>query len=319
MLEYDLPLEEDESLSISPHLATTNAWSVKIPRFLFERWERVQQGGLELGTLRIDQNHVPAKITLRLPAETTHPSYDVRALPDEYNLHVPEERAKNTFAFREDVRTWGPAGGNFAGPSRRRREKAHPYLLARIAHEVTAQPVQNEQYRKVVAQRQLESQQSKRPIVMMEDLGMTQGQMNQITSGLTTATSTFGRYIGARKEIKNERNARLEKNELVDRMLSLFADKPYWGIPALKATLKQPDAYMREILREIADPIKEGQYANMWKLKNGMGGDETIKGDGLGVKGEGDEDAASLVSAENGEGEDEEDWDDEELEQVLVE
>jgi transcription initiation factor TFIIF subunit beta len=43
--------------------------------------------------------------------------------------------------------------------------------------------------------------------------------------------------------------------------------KRYWGITALKATLKQPDAWLREVLAEVAQTVKTGEYINMWELK----------------------------------------------------
>jgi transcription initiation factor TFIIF subunit beta len=60
----------------------------------------------------------------------------------------------------------------------------------------------------------------------------------------------------------------MERSELTDRMFALFNEKPYWAITALRETLKQPDAWLREVLRDIADPVLEGSYKNMWKLKD---------------------------------------------------
>lgn len=73
--------------------------------------------------------------------------------------------------------------------------------------------------------------------------------------------------LGTARVAPGERFARLERNELVDRLFALFNDKPYWSITALKATLQQPDAWLREVLKDVASLIKEGQYANMWELK----------------------------------------------------
>lgn len=73
--------------------------------------------------------------------------------------------------------------------------------------------------------------------------------------------------LGAARVAPGERFARLERNELIDRLFALFTEKPYWSITALKQTLKQPDAWLREVLKDVASLIKEGQYANMWELK----------------------------------------------------
>jgi transcription initiation factor TFIIF subunit beta len=53
--------------------------------------------------------------------------YDTNGIPDEYEVNVPVDRARNTWVFNERVRTWAEMGG---GPSRegqaigkRKREK----------------------------------------------------------------------------------------------------------------------------------------------------------------------------------------------------
>lgn len=60
----------------------------------------------------------------------------------------------------------------------------------------------------------------------------------------------------------------MDEVQLTSRLFQCFNDKPYWGIPALKQLLQQPDSWLREVLKKVADQIKEGPYANMWKLKD---------------------------------------------------
>jgi transcription initiation factor TFIIF subunit beta len=64
-----------------------------------------------------------------------------------------------------------------------------------------------------------------------------------------------------------EKFARLERNELVDRLFAMFRDKPYWGMGAMRAQLQQPDAWLREVLADVAVMIREGPYKNYWELK----------------------------------------------------
>jgi transcription initiation factor TFIIF subunit beta len=59
----------------------------------------------------------------------------------------------------------------------------------------------------------------------------------------------------------------MDLNQLRNHLFQKFSEKPYWGIPALNAHLKQPDTYLREVLKEIAEQVKEGRYLNMWTLK----------------------------------------------------
>lgn len=79
----------------------------------------------------------------------------------------------------------------------------------------------------------------------------------------------------------------MDEVQLTSRLFQCFNDKPYWGIPALKALLQQPDSWLREVLKKVADQIKEGPYANMWKLKDSW---KLDKAEGEGDKEEMDED-----------------------------
>ena len=57
--------EDEEELEISPHLGSGYVWAMKIPRFLLERWERVPNAGVELGTLVVDNSSVQEIHSLR--------------------------------------------------------------------------------------------------------------------------------------------------------------------------------------------------------------------------------------------------------------
>ena len=48
------PDPEDEQLAVAQTFEQSNVWSLKIPRFLQEQWERVTDEGVELGTLVVD-------------------------------------------------------------------------------------------------------------------------------------------------------------------------------------------------------------------------------------------------------------------------
>ena len=49
--------------------------------------------------------------------------YDTTNIPDEYEVNVPDERAKNTFVFTERIRSWGPLSREGMIGGKRKREK----------------------------------------------------------------------------------------------------------------------------------------------------------------------------------------------------
>ncbi|KAK8853492.1 hypothetical protein IAR55_004199 [Kwoniella newhampshirensis] len=350
--DYLAPQQDEEELNIHTPNGRPIVWAVKIPRELLERWEMVEEAGVELGTLVIDSSVKPAKITLRLadpaavikpdtpptstdaddptsfssssrPGPSKRPRYDISGIPDEYTVHMPVDHAKNTYVFTEKKRVYGAKHGDVPverdGFGKRKRDKVHPTLIAPVNHECHSQPVQNEKYFRILEQRRLESEQSKRPVMRMEDAGLSQAEQNQLASGYRNATSTFGsKMIISDKSNPGERFARLERHELIDRIFACFREKPYWGIPALKTTLKQPDSWLREVLRDVAVQIKEGQYMNMWELKRGW-----KEGGGGGV-GEGEreqdrelKDEKPDLEAMRDDGEDDDQDDEDDFEEVM--
>lgn len=55
---WPFPVDPSEELAIDAGKANKNIWAVRIPRFLLERWESVDEAGVELGTLVVDNSWV---------------------------------------------------------------------------------------------------------------------------------------------------------------------------------------------------------------------------------------------------------------------
>jgi TFIIF, beta subunit HTH domain len=70
-----------------------------------------------------------------------------------------------------------------------------------------------------------------------------------------------------REAAKENRASRLPKNVLIDNLLELFQYYKYWGLRELKQKTNQPDAYLREVLNEIATMWKSGDLNGKWELK----------------------------------------------------
>ncbi|CAK9787439.1 Rap30/74 interaction domain-containing protein [Cutaneotrichosporon oleaginosum] len=310
---FNIPVEEEE-LDVAPSHGQSKIWAMKIPRFLLERWERVKQEGVHLGSLIIDNNSIPPKITLKLPSEedkeppTKRAKLNTEGIPDEYEVVMPSERVKNTFIFSENERVWVAQPGSGEDSQRRKHQKAHPRLIGALDHEASVRPVKSSKYLKILEQRRLDNENSKRPIVQLDDKNMSQAKLNQLASGFANASSKLGKgmIVGSAKVASGERFARMERRDLQHRLFQLFNEKPYWSITALKATLQQPDTWLREVLKDVAVLIRDGQYANMWELneswKDVGGGDTKPSVDGA----KEDEDS----SEEEDDEEDEEDEDD---------
>lgn len=65
-----------------------------------------------------------------------------------------------------------------------------------------------------------------------------------------------------------ERMARMPRNQLLDALFALFRDLPRWGIKVLREKTQQPEAYLKEVLSEIAFLHRSGEYNGLWEVKD---------------------------------------------------
>lgn len=109
----------------------------------------------------------------------------------------------------------------------------------------------------------------------------------------------------------------MDEVQLTSRLFQCFNDKPYWGVPALKGLLQQPDFWLREVLKKVADQIKEGPYANMWKLKDSWKLDKPDAGDVAMVRSNSGGGEDEDQKPDLGWGEDDDEDDEEDFEEVM--
>lgn len=62
--------------------------------------------------------------------------------------------------------------------------------------------------------------------------------------------------------------ARIPKDQLLDLIFECFRQYQYWPMKALRQKTQQPDAYLRQVLEEVAVLIKSGRFANNYALSD---------------------------------------------------
>ena len=62
----------------------------------------------------------------------------------------------------------------------------------------------------------------------------------------------------------------MPQNELLDLIMKCFREYKYWPLKALKDRLKQPEAYLKSTLENVAQLIRQGPFAMKWQLKPEM-------------------------------------------------
>jgi len=61
--------------------------------------------------------------------------------------------------------------------------------------------------------------------------------------------------------------ARMPRNQLLDQLFALFRETTHWSIRPLREKTQQPEAYLKEVLAEIAFLHKSGEHNGLWELK----------------------------------------------------
>lgn len=131
------------------------------------------------------------------------------------------------------------------------------------------------EYREVLRKRHLEASKPKRSVKQLDESDIS--RRNMLTSGVglgfVKSNSSKSSLIASKANNKksassSEKFARMPKNELLDMLFELFEEFPYWAIKGLRAKVQQPEAYLREVLMEIADYHRVGPYASLWSLKS---------------------------------------------------
>jgi transcription initiation factor TFIIF subunit beta len=328
----DAQPDPDEQLMLDQ--GNGRVWLVKVPKYLMERWSSIEAEDVHLATIRVYQDAVgptgkKPRIVLFLPPQNPedpaalNPNRPVFASnatayntsapgsephPDSYELDMVNDAVDNQIVVAERPKEMG------GGPVNTRARTT--ILTGRIKHECNLRPVYSASYRAQMKQRSQKYNTPQRQIMMIEDAGVSGGRggINRLSSGVGVGVgSAFGDLIKSKQKPGKgafERMARMPRNQLLDLIFSLFRETPRWGIKPLREKTQQPEAYLKEVLSEVAWLHRSGEFNGMWELK------ENFKEEG--VKGENVPSSSGLGGEDMkmDEDEDDDDDDDEDMEEV---
>ncbi|KAG0037274.1 hypothetical protein BGZ82_002819 [Podila clonocystis] len=276
--------------------AGTQAWLVKIPKFLADRWSTVNKEGVDLGKVRIFRETNPndpnaAPFQLLLPTDEL-----TKNLPKTYTLNMSTNQVSNTFVFTE------PTGPHPKPP----HAPGYPTgkatsILATIKHEcaVTPQPGSAE-YREIMRERNIEA--AKKGGRSVQYLGESTKADPQGQRGSMFLPGVGIRSGFIQKKVKvqmDQKTTRMPRNELMDMLFSAFEQYPYWSFKGLVEYVKQPQSYLKEVLSEICNFIKKGPYTAKYQLKPEFAGAAGRAAAAQGIIPSGSSSGSGSASAEN--------------------
>ncbi|KAI6797346.1 hypothetical protein KC361_g3924 [Hortaea werneckii] len=296
--------EDDTDLKIPPGVMRggPSAWLVKIPKDMWEAWSKAYADApdydmVEIGKMRVykdvpDENMLNQKIQIRLNEQTPH----TLDLPKKYELKLSTAAYNNTCVFSEkDLPGHKPSAigrnrhlqpgakpsgiqskgerygqngqaGASGKPNYRTAIPKETALLPQIQHEANAAPIEDDEYFAHIAKRWKEHVAPKSRTTYIEgiDRGMHPGVSSAASLGAFGLSSKP--KAGKKKAVK-EKAVRLERSQLMDALGQCFRRYRYCSMRFLRNELKQPEAWIKENLEQIATLVRSGDFAMNWVLK----------------------------------------------------
>ncbi|KAF2797615.1 hypothetical protein K505DRAFT_269151 [Melanomma pulvis-pyrius CBS 109.77] len=292
--------EDTGEMSMPSKGVDKDIWLTRVPKWLYEKiskWEDFAEGNdddeIEIGEILYFPN--PAKKTVDREKEMrvflNDRWRDKTKLPQAFYLQPmtdkkDKEVLASTYVFSEkDLPGYKPTGwgygqgnrGNFGGvqdpkariQKRTKFKKAIPKqtaLLGSATREYNCNPLETKEFvefQKSRTRHAIQGNHTKSNIV-------PHSEMNDLELGanLQKAFKGFIKPAAAPKTQLNKA-ARIPKNELIDQLHQLFDQFAYWPMKAIKNKTRQPEAYLKDVLNDIAALVKSGPFASCYK-RSGM-------------------------------------------------
>jgi transcription initiation factor TFIIF subunit beta len=291
--------EDTGEMAIDRDGPEKDIWLTRIPEWLYEavsKWENIADGNdndqIEIGevcafatTSGIDKTK-PMRVFLndRWRAKAN--------LPTAFQLEpqaASDTQLQNTYVFTEkDLPGFKSAGygygqfnrggnqGSFGGvqdpkarvQKRTKYRKAIPKQTSLVGHttrQYSMNPLETKEYKDFSAARMKQAiQGSYTTTIITKDSDVTD------VNNSIKLNDRFKNFIKPTQKAKSRdnRSARISRDQLIDILHSLFDEYQYWPMKALKGRTKQPEQYLKEVLGDIALLVKSGPFASNWKRQD---------------------------------------------------
>lgn len=245
--------DDDDFGDVNLEELDSKVWLVKIPKFLAEKWNQPRKEGSPIGKLRIynQSDDRPSSIAILL-----NDSEENKDVPKRYKMQVTNQQVRNMFIFSE-----GRDPREVLKPTSERSKKAVPMsMTGRVHHECMVTPEYTPEYEQIMKKRYLDNHQNSRRI-QAENVSAFNRSMG--------INANRGGFDTAKKRIKtfDDRMERMDRKDLMEMLFACFEKYPYWPLKGLVEHTKQPTAFLKEVLTEIAFLHKRGPYVSNYSLK----------------------------------------------------
>lgn len=249
-LDNDEEFEYEDTDDIDLKGRENEAWLIKLPAFIFDKWQDVADDDIELARVQffVDSRGIgsqPPKKSYKFILSDIEKHENE---PKEYDLEVIDENVADTFLFYQN------------------RDDDSVDMAATATHNFIVKPTFGSDYSKKVRERTIKASTPARAIKMIED---NENRGAYVPPGASAAAiAKFGNLVQKKPKVPiDQKTTRMPKNELIDLLFGAFERYTYWTLRGLKDYAKQPESYLKDVLNEIAILDKRGSYNNCYHLK----------------------------------------------------
>jgi transcription initiation factor TFIIF subunit beta len=216
-------------------------WLVKMPDFVYNKLIDLEDGGMEVGTVRIYPSgpDAPARVMIRLD-----PGGPCGNVPSEYELKISKAQ-QQMYMFSEDENNEALS------------------IEGKVEQECQMKPVLSQGYRQMLYSRNQEANKSSRSVQYVDAFASPVGL------GLPQYVNEHILIERFNKRGSSDlRRERLPHEELLNLLFHQFERQPHLSLQQLIELTHQPVQYLKEVLSEIAIYNTRGPFKNFYELRS---------------------------------------------------
>ncbi|KAF2214920.1 hypothetical protein CERZMDRAFT_95300 [Cercospora zeae-maydis SCOH1-5] len=281
--------EEDNDLQI-PNGG--QAWLLKVSEDMWKTWNEIHKStpdgeSITLGHLRVFHEMQDGKRKIQIRLVDSIPQQV--SIPKMYNLDLKSDAYNNTVIFSEkdlpghnsSTRPNRPPPGQRPGGinkfdryNNQQPRKPGSYrtaipkqtaLAPKVVNEADMHPVEDKSSLDHFAKTYQAALQGGKKTQIVTDARLKHPGADNESFKFGTLSSKVG--AGNRKKPVKEKAVRMEKGALLDALKNCFKEYTYWSLKTLRQRLRQPEAYIKETLDDIATLMRQGDFVQTYKLK----------------------------------------------------
>uniref|UniRef100_K3X0Z8 Uncharacterized protein n=1 Tax=Globisporangium ultimum (strain ATCC 200006 / CBS 805.95 / DAOM BR144) TaxID=431595 RepID=K3X0Z8_GLOUD len=239
-------MAEEEEVVEPLHLdfEDREVYLAKIPTALGAAWKNVQESETMLGSIKLEKGSVLGK---RRGFLTVNPStLEDGSTPTEYRVEIGETPLKLK-VFSQD------GSGRMA-------------IEGTVKQSCTIMAQRNDQYSKMCKQRLIKSMVKTRIVQPLEDLPRVKKARIQFTIEKPDAEAEEDAG-DAKLNDKIDKKVKMSKDELKNLVFHHFEEREYWPLKELNYHCRQPESFLKEVLKEICVYHRKGPNKSCYELK----------------------------------------------------